>query len=130
VSSNEITSKLKFTRERFIPEETDADSADEWFVRHVYARMFCSRKTAIDSGCGVGYGSFHVAEYARRVVGLDNDAKEIQYARSRYSFANTFCLVGDGQNLPFDGESFKVVTFFELIEHLTDPGLYLAEAAS
>lgn len=121
MSSNEIRSKLKFTRERFIPGETDADSVDEYLVRYVYARKSCARKTAIDSGSGLGYGSFHVAEFAWSLVGLDNDAKEIQYARSRYCLANTFCLVGGRQSLPFDRESFNVVTFFELIEHLTDP---------
>ena len=127
VSSNETTPKLRFTGERLIPGETDPDLFNEHFARYLYARMFCSGKIVLDTGCGVGYGSLYLAECARGVVGVDNDPATIQYARSRYCGDNTHYVVGDCQSLPFPRESFQVVTSFELIEHLPDADAYLAE---
>jgi GT2 family glycosyltransferase/glycosyltransferase involved in cell wall biosynthesis/SAM-dependent methyltransferase len=118
---------LSFTGERVIPGKVEADLFNEHFVRYVYAREFCGGQKVLDTGCGVGYGSAHVAEVASCVVGLDNDARAVGYARSHYSRSNVRYLVGDSQALPFQSQAFDVVTSFELIEHLPDAGRYLEE---
>ena len=126
-SSNDMSEELSFTGERLIPGKTDPDLFNEHFARYVYARGFCSGKNVLDTGCGVGYGSSHLAEVAQSVVGVDNDPQAIQYARRYYSRANTHYVAGDCQQLPFVSRTFDVVTSFELIEHLADAKSYLAE---
>ena len=126
MSDKEIP-ELQFTGERLIPGQTDPGLFNEHFARYVYARMFAAGRTVLDTGCGVGYGSSYLAECARSVVGLDNDARTIQYARSRYCRSNTHYIVGDCKSLPFGRGAFELVTSFEVIEHLSEVEAYLAE---
>lgn len=120
-------SELSFTGERVIPGKVEADLFNEHFVRYVYAREFCRGQRVLDTGCGVGYGSANVAEVASSVVGIDSDAGAVGFARRHYGRPNATYLVGDCQNLPFQSQSFDVVTSFELIEHLPDAQRYLEE---
>ncbi len=60
----------------------------------MYGRDFCSRRNVVDTGCGVGSGSSHLAEVAHIVAGVDKDPRAIQYARRHYNRANTHCLTG------------------------------------
>jgi GT2 family glycosyltransferase/glycosyltransferase involved in cell wall biosynthesis/SAM-dependent methyltransferase len=118
---------LSFTGERVVPGKVEADLFNEHFVRYIYAREFCRGQKVLDTGCGVGYGSAHVAEVASFVVGIDNDARAVGFARGHYGRANVGYLVGDCQRLPFQSQAFDVVTSFELIEHLPDAKRYLEE---
>ena len=119
--------ELPFTGERVIPGKVDADLYNEHFARYVYARQFCAGKKILDTGCGTGYGSRHLAEAAQCVVGIDNDRAAIAYAKSKFSASNTQYFVADCQCLPFADGTFDVVTSFELIEHLPDARAHLAE---
>lgn len=123
----EAEHELEFTGERVVPGKVDPDLFNEHFARYVYARSFCSGQRVLDTGCGVGYGSAYLANVASLAVGLDNDPKAIQYARSRYGGSNTTWVVGNCQQLPFSAHTFDVVTSFELIEHLPDADAYLGE---
>jgi GT2 family glycosyltransferase/glycosyltransferase involved in cell wall biosynthesis/SAM-dependent methyltransferase len=116
---------LSFTGERVVPGKVEADLFNEHFARYVFAAEFCGGQNVLDSGCGVGYGSAHLAAVASHVVGLDNDFRAVRFARTHYARSNTNYLVGDCQNLPFASQTFGVVTSFELIEHLPDAELYL-----
>src|SRR5689334_1297324 len=78
----ESDNELAFTGERVVPGKVDADLFNEHFARYVYARQFCSGKKVLDTGCGTGYGSRHLAEAAQFVVGIDNDSAAVAYARS------------------------------------------------
>ncbi len=122
-----MSEELSFTGERLIPGKVDADLFNEHFVRYRYAQDYSVAKNVLDTGCGVGYGSCHLAELAHTVVGVDNDPETIQYACRHYSRANVQYVVGDCQELPFRSESFDVITSFELIEHLPDTKRYLTE---
>lgn len=122
-----MSEELSFTGERLIPGKVDADLLNEHFVRYRYAQDYCSGKSVLDTGCGVGYGSSHLAEVAHDVVAVDNDPQVVQYARRRYSRANVRYVVSDCQELPFRSQSFDVITSFELIEHLPDAKRYLKE---
>ena len=126
-NSDTMSVEPSFTGERVIPGKVDPDLFNEHLARYVYARGFCSHKRVLDTGCGVGYGCCHLAETAHSVVGIDNDIGAIRYARGHHSRLNVEYLVGDCQALPFQSETFDVVTSFELIEHLPDVEGYLAE---
>lgn len=118
---------LPFTGERVIPGKVEPDLFNEHFARYAYAQHFCTGKYVLDTGCGVGYGSRHLAETALSVVGIDADPLALRYANSHFQAANVSYMAGDCQVLPFDSGSFDVVISFELIEHLPDAEKYLAE---
>jgi SAM-dependent methyltransferase len=63
------------------------------------------------------------------VLGVDIDEDAVAYARGRYGGPNVEFERLDVQELPLPDGSFDVVCSFETIEHLADPGRFLARAA-
>jgi SAM-dependent methyltransferase len=115
--------------ERIVPARTSPGIVALHLKRYDFARRWCELAEVLDAGCGVGYGSAHIAETARRVVGLDRSAEAIAEARSEYARPNVEFVEGDLLALPFDAHSFDSVCAFEAIEHLDDQGRFLREAA-
>jgi SAM-dependent methyltransferase len=87
--------------------------------------------TIVDVACGAGYGSRMLAEGTRcDVVGIDVSQEAVAYAASNYGASRLDFRVGDAQRLQdFASGSVNAIVSFETIEHLTRPGLFLAEAA-
>jgi SAM-dependent methyltransferase len=115
--------------ERIVPARTSPGIVALHLKRYDFARQLCESAEVLDGGCGVGYGTAHLAETARRVVGLDRSAEAIAEARREYARPNVEFVQGDLLALPFDAHSFDVVCAFEAIEHLDDPERFLREAA-
>jgi SAM-dependent methyltransferase len=114
--------------ERIVPDETEPGIVALHLKRYEFARPLCARRSVLDAGCGVGYGSAYLAETAQRVVGLDLSEEAIAYARRRYGGPNVEFVVGDLLALPQGPDTFDVVCAFETIEHLIDPERFVAEA--
>jgi SAM-dependent methyltransferase len=115
--------------ERIVPDDTSSGVLALHLARYVFAERWCRDRDVLDVGCGVGYGSAHLADVARRVVGGDVDAESIGYARRRYSRRNVEFHVLDATALPFPDAAFDTVCAFETIEHLADPEALVREAA-
>lgn len=98
----------------------------EHAARYVFALPFVENKSVLDIACGTGYGLGLLKETATLVTGVDVDPVAASEAKNECG-ANTSVLLGDGLNLPFDDESFDVVTSFETLEHLRERGNFLAE---
>lgn len=65
-------------------------SVDEALSRYAVAAQHVSRQdVVVDVGCGAGYGSaiLHDATAAARVIGIDDRADALEYARSAYAAA-------------------------------------------
>ena len=113
--------------ERIVPDETSPGIVALHLKRYEFARPWCRDRAVLDAGCGVGYGTAHLAEVAATVVGVDRDEGAIAYARERYSRPNVEFRVGDLLDLGLADASFDVVCSFETIEHLEDVEAFLAE---
>ena len=118
----------KFTGERVIPGQVDADLLNEHLARYAFAARRAAGARVLDAGCGVGYGSALLAGAARRVVGVEIDAGAVEAARRQYPAPGLDFLRADCRRLPFPDASFDLVVAFELIEHLEDPDALLAES--
>jgi SAM-dependent methyltransferase len=77
----------------------------------------------LDFGCGTGAMLTHLRRLGT-VEGVDGDERAIGFCRSRGE-SNVHLLESD--DLPFEDESFDLVTAFDVLEHIADDRGALAE---
>lgn len=83
--------------------------------------------TCLDIGCASGYmlsslaDSYPHASY----FGVDVYKEAVDYARKTYP--NIIFKVGYAERLPFEDESFDLISFYETIEHVDNPLMSLKE---
>lgn len=76
-------------------------------------------KKVLDLGCGTGRGIKHLYDFkAAEVYGVDVSKKMLEIAKKK--FKNAHFLLADSEKLPFEDESFDVITGLFLIVHLGD----------
>jgi 2-polyprenyl-6-hydroxyphenyl methylase/3-demethylubiquinone-9 3-methyltransferase len=88
--------------------------------------------TALDVGCGGGLVSEPLSRMGAKVTGIDPSAKNIAIARSH---AEPQDLAIDYRALRVEdlvtaGETFDIVACLEVVEHVPDPGKFIAECAA
>lgn len=81
----------------------------------------------LDAGCGAGLVARKAAERGARVTGLDASDGLLAVARERVPDGDF--TIGDIDSLPYDDDSFDVVTAFNSIQYATDPAAAVAELA-
>lgn len=104
--------------ERLVPEEAVEASLQEHVARYRFARER-ARGRILDVACGTGYGTQMLG-----AVGVDLSLDALRYAR-RYPAPY---VAADAVRLPF-GSVFDSVVSFETLEHVPDPGRFVAECA-
>jgi len=97
----------------------------EHAARYVYARPYVQGKKVLDIACGTGYGCRILGEIAASIVGIDIDEDSIKKAMEEYP-EGTF-IVSNAEFIPFDDQSFDVITSFETIEHLSNRDRFILE---
>ena len=117
---------IEFTGERVIPGEVNADLWAEHIARYALACHYTNGARVLDIGCGTGYGTAELAGEAKLAAGIDVSREAVQYAREHYPQSRFLQASADA--LPFAGDSFDLVTAFEVIEHLPDFRRLLAES--
>lgn len=85
--------------------------------------------TVLEVGCGRGSLSAHYAADGYNCTLLDTSDQIIRTAQQIFdenSLKASF-YVGDAENLPFDDNSYNIVTSIGLLEHFDDPTLVIKE---
>jgi len=86
------------------------------------------RDSMLDAGCGDGYLTARLAPMIARVVGVDSETNAIRWAKEKlHDFPNCEPMHIDCYDLPFEDETFDLVTSADVIEHLKDPADHLKE---
>jgi len=84
-----------------------------------FAIPYCKNKKILDIGCFIGYGETHIAQYAKKIIAIDNDKKAINFARKNRIVLNVKFEETDVKKLlPFSNETFDTIIAFEVIEHI------------
>ncbi len=120
--------------ERAVPGEAGWESlAPHHLARYLFAAGMARGKRVLDAGTGAGYGAALLkAESgggAREVIGVDIDEGAIAAAGKTYGGEGVRFLVDDCQMLAKVTGPFELICNFENIEHLREPGRFLAAAA-
>lgn len=74
----------------------------------------------VDLGCGIGYGSLMLSYKCREVVGVDDSAETIDFAKAYYHAKNISYLCSDIFEIPRPAR-FHTAVAFEVLEHTPDP---------
>lgn len=103
----------------------------EGTVRTVYDTVLSRTKVAsgtrlLDVGCGAGMALRMATELGAIVTGIDASESLLEIARTRVPGGD--CRLGDLEKLPFDDNSFDLVTGFNSFQYAGNPEVALAEA--
>jgi len=79
----------------------------------------------LDAGCGTGNFLAAAREAGYRVTGTELDRRAAQFARDRLGLERVLALTIREFAERYPNEKFDVVTFFEVLEHQTEPAEFL-----
>ena len=120
---------MKYTGERYLPWEPNAQASYEHYHRYSLALTFAAGKTVLDLASGEGYGAELLAQVAASVIGVDVSAEAIIHAQSRYANDRLHFLQAAIHNVPLQDKRFDLITCFETIEHVHEQEKALGELA-
>ena len=79
----------------------------------------------LDVGCGVGNFLAAARHAGFEVTGIELNQNAIRFARKNYGLREVFAIRPEEFHSVHPGETFDVVTFFEVLEHQDDPQGFL-----
>ncbi len=95
------------------------------WLEYTLSKYAGEKLIALDAGCGGGYLSKIYSKKDCRIYGLDISLNYLKIAVSRDNFYSF--IQGDILNLPFKDKSLDIVICSEVLEHIPNPKVALAE---
>jgi ubiquinone/menaquinone biosynthesis C-methylase UbiE len=90
------------------------ESERKYLLEHITAGL-----NVLDIGCGEGRNMRTILERTRQVVGIDNDGKAVEDAQKHFlNIPTVKVLNASAAKLPFDDQTFDVVTFLMILPNL------------
>ena len=91
----------------------------EGSVEYVKCKSIPRDSKLLDIGCNTGSTIFNLHQYGfTNVYGVDVEKNSINHGRKIYAQISDRLIDYDGVKLPFEDDSFDVVTMFDVIEHI------------
>jgi len=116
---------MKFTGERFLFRGSSNRTKADTIVKYLFASFFVGDKIVLDIASGIGFGSFFLAQEAKKVLGVDISSKSVEYARENFLRDNIKFETGNALTYNYPKNYFDVIVSFQTIEHLDDPEKFL-----
>ncbi len=83
----------------------------------------------LDVGCGSGASTHAIASRFPHLdcTGIDISVAAIQFAQKSYSLENLHFEAADAASLTYTDSTFSIVSSYDCLEHVPDPGAVLCE---
>lgn len=85
-----------------------------------------SNSVVLDMGCGTGNYTHALGRVAKAIVGIDLSKGMLEHARVKFADLSLVC--GDVTSLPFSSETFDGAFAIQVLHHVKEKELFLAEA--
>lgn len=97
--------------------------------RYKLACEYTENKTILDIASGTGYGANILSNLgrAKKVTGVEINEDAVNYANTIYSNNNVSYQTGSILDIPFEDNTFDILTSFETIEHIENEEKQLQE---
>ncbi len=99
-----------------------------WVIQEIEQRI-AKQVSILDIGCGAGFLSNPLAKMGHTVTGIDLSESSLAVAKKQDSTDTVQYLQANAYSLPFPKDSFDVVCAMDVLEHIEEPNLLIAEGA-
>ena len=123
----EEDSRIKGGGERQASKELKGISLDHKKRYELATKYMLSGTRLLDIACGVGYGSYILAQESKcqNITAIDISDDAIAYANKYYYSPKITYKQGDCVSYPLEQETYDMVVSFETIEHIENDRLFL-----
>jgi len=82
------------------------------------ADYFCKGKNVLDSCCGLGWGTYIISKFAKKVTAFDRSPEIIKFCKRTWDGQNIQWQIADALDMSnIENDQFDVVVAMETIEH-------------
>ena len=100
-----------------------------WVLNEIQKLDGNQQKNILDVGCGGGFLSNALAQHGYEVTGVDLSEESLRVAKAHDLSGTITYMPADAYHLPFEDQSFDVVTAMDFLEHVDRPEDVVKECA-
>lgn len=98
-----------------------------WHHQQFLDDPFFYGQRLLDIGCGTGVFLKEANKKGYNGWGFDFDSESIKIARERYGLKNVYAMDLNAFSKQFAKETFDIITFFEVLEHMDSPKKFIGQ---